>query len=89
MSPTAVPSMADAGAVLAGVVRRRRPGALRGARAQRAGRRAGREAGVDALTVTVSASAAYSEKNVKMTVEESMGRWGDPRPRSPRRRSTP
>jgi hydroxymethylglutaryl-CoA lyase len=29
-------------------------------------------AGVDALTVTVSASAAYNEKNVRMTIDESV-----------------
>ena len=31
-------------------------------------------AGVDALTVTVSASPTYNEKNVRMTVDESVGR---------------
>jgi hydroxymethylglutaryl-CoA lyase len=30
------------------------------------------EAGVDALTVTVSASAAYNEKNVNMTIDQSV-----------------
>jgi hydroxymethylglutaryl-CoA lyase len=35
------------------------------------------EAGVDELTVTVSASPAYNEKNVRMTVEESLEQVGE------------
>ena len=71
VSPKAVPSMADAASVLAGVTRDAavRYVALvpnvRGAELALA-------SGVDSLTVTVSASAAYNEKNVKMTIEESI-----------------
>lgn len=35
------------------------------------------EAGVDGLTVTVSASEAYSQRNVKMSVQESVSQIGD------------
>lgn len=71
VSPTSVPSMADAGAVLAAVSRRSgvRYVALvpnvRGAELAVA-------AGVDGLTVTISASATYNEKNVRMTIDESI-----------------
>lgn len=71
VSPRAVPSMAGAGEVLAAV--ERVPGVelvalvpnVRGAVAA-----AG--AGIDALTVTVSASPTYNERNVRMTIEESV-----------------
>jgi hydroxymethylglutaryl-CoA lyase len=71
VSPRAVPSMAGADAVLAAVPRRPDVTLLalvpnvRGAEAAVA-------AGVDALTVTVSASATYNERNVRMTVDESV-----------------
>lgn len=35
------------------------------------------EAGVDGLTVTVSASETYSQKNVRMSTDESVGQIGD------------
>lgn len=71
VSPKAVPSMAGAGEVMAGV--QRRPGVeylalvpnLRGAELAL-------EAGVDGLTVTVSASAEYNERNVRMTIDQSV-----------------
>ena len=71
VSPKAVPSMADAGSVLAGVARDpavRYVALVPNVR----GAELAVEAGVDSLTVTVSASAAYNEKNVKMTIEESI-----------------
>lgn len=71
VSPKAVPSMAGADEVMASL--RRVPGVtylalvpnLRGAELAMA-------AGVDGLTVTVSASAAYNEKNVRMSIDESV-----------------
>lgn len=71
VSPKAVPSMADAGAVLAGLDRRssvRYVALVPNVR----GAELAMEAGVDALTVTVSASLTYNEKNVKMTIDESV-----------------
>jgi hydroxymethylglutaryl-CoA lyase len=70
VSPRAVPAMAGAAEVLAGL--HRVDGVtywalvpnLRGAQMAL-------DAGVDGLTVTVSASEAYSEKNVHMSVDES------------------
>lgn len=70
VSPKAVPSMAGAAEVMAAV--ERGPGVaywalvpnLRGAELAL-------EAGVDGLSVTVSASEAYSEKNVHMSVAQS------------------
>ena len=71
VSPKAVPSMAGAADVMAAI--ERRSGVrywalvpnLRGAQL-------GLESGVDALSVTLSASPAYSEKNTKMTVEQAL-----------------
>lgn len=71
VSPKSVPSMADAGSVLADVVRDpsvRYIALVPNVR----GAELAVEAGVDAITVTVSASEAYNEKNVKMTIEESI-----------------
>jgi hydroxymethylglutaryl-CoA lyase len=71
VSPAAVPAMASAADVLAAVSRAAgvRYVALvpnvRGAELAVA-------ANVDALTVTVSASPAYNEKNVRMTIDESI-----------------
>lgn len=76
VSPKAVPSMAGAAEVMAAVPRSPevRYWALvpnvRGAEMAVA-------AGVDALSVTVSASEAYSQKNVKMSVEESVRSAGE------------
>ncbi len=71
VSPRAVPAMAGAAAVVAGISRR--PGStcaalvpnLRGAEAALA-------AGVDELTVTISASETYNQRNVKMSTDESV-----------------
>ncbi|MGH2685284.1 MAG: hydroxymethylglutaryl-CoA lyase [Actinomycetota bacterium] len=76
VSPKAVPSMAGAAEVMAALDRSVgvRYWALvpntRGAELAGA-------AGVDALSVTVSASEAYSQKNVKMSVEESVVTAGE------------
>ncbi|MDQ1392516.1 MAG: hydroxymethylglutaryl-CoA lyase [Acidimicrobiaceae bacterium] len=75
VSPRAVPAMAQAGDVLAALPRR--PGVrywalvpnVRGAELALA-------AAVDGLTVTVSASEAYSGKNVAMSVQESVAEAG-------------
>ena len=75
VSSKAVPAMAGAADVVVGG-----PGAdassrchAVGARAQRKRRRAGDcAAGVDHLTITISASAAYSEKNVQMTISQAL-----------------
>lgn len=75
VSPKAVPAMADAAEVMAGVHRSEgvRYWALvpntRGA--ERA-----LDAGVDGLTVTLSASEGYSQRNVRMSVEESLAQVG-------------
>jgi len=76
VSPKAVPSMAGAAEVMAALDRSAgvRYWALvpnaRGAELAAA-------AGVDALSVTVSASETYSQKNVKMSVEESVTAAGE------------
>ncbi|MDO8391381.1 MAG: hydroxymethylglutaryl-CoA lyase [Actinomycetota bacterium] len=71
VSPKAVPSMAGAAEVVAGlgapegVVRAALVPNVRGAELALA-------AGVDELTVTISASGVYNERNVKMTIDESV-----------------
>ncbi len=71
VSPRAVPAMAGAEEVLAAVGPR--AGVVRVALVPNAiGAQRALGCGVDELTVTVSASAAYSEKNVHMTVGESV-----------------
>ncbi|MEI7547478.1 MAG: hydroxymethylglutaryl-CoA lyase, partial [Actinomycetota bacterium] len=71
VSPKAVPSMAGAAEVVAGVgapegvVRAALVPNVRGAEMALA-------AGLDELTVTISASAVYNERNVKMTIDESV-----------------
>ncbi len=71
VSPKAVPAMAGAGEVVAGfgapegVVRTVLVPNVRGAELALA-------AGVDALTVTISASATYNVRNVHMTIDESV-----------------
>lgn len=71
VSPQAVPSMAGAGEVVAALP------AVSGARCvalvpNLKGAELALAAGVRELSVTVSASAAYNEKNVRMTVDESV-----------------
>ena len=78
VSPRAVPAMADAAEVVAELRGRVTAGArlwalvpnLKGAELALA-------AGVDALSVTVSASPVYSEKNVRMSVEDSLRAAGE------------
>ncbi|MGB8861374.1 MAG: hydroxymethylglutaryl-CoA lyase, partial [Ilumatobacteraceae bacterium] len=71
VSPTAVPAMAGAAEVVAGlgpvegVVRTALVPNVRGAEMALA-------AGLDELTVTISASATYNERNVHMTIDESV-----------------
>jgi hydroxymethylglutaryl-CoA lyase len=75
VSPKAVPAMAGAGEVMAGVPRspELRYAALvpnlKGAELALA-------ADVDELTVTISASEAYNQRNVKMSVDESLAEIG-------------
>ena len=75
VSPKAVPSMAGAADVLAGlgapegVVRAALVPNVRGAEMALA-------AGVDELTVTISASATYNERNVHMSIDESLDAIG-------------
>lgn len=71
VSERAVPPMAGAAEVLAAV------GTLPGVTVfalvpNTKGAERGRAAGIDHFTVTVSASAAYNEKNVRMTIDESV-----------------
>lgn len=76
VSPTAVPSMAGATELVEalgapeGVVRAALVPNARGAEMALA-------AGVDELTVTVSASAEYSSRNVRMTIDESVASTGE------------
>lgn len=71
VSPKAVPAMADAAEVVAGfgapegVVRAALVPNVRGAELALA-------AGIDELTVTISASATYNDRNVHMTIDESV-----------------
>jgi hydroxymethylglutaryl-CoA lyase len=71
VSPKAVPSMAGAAEVMAAV--RRREGVVYTALVPNVrGAEMALDAGMDALSVTVSASPAYNEKNVRMTVDQSV-----------------
>jgi hydroxymethylglutaryl-CoA lyase len=70
VSPRAVPAMAGAAEVVAAVGPR--PGVVRTALVPNVvGARLALDSSIDALTVTISVSAAYSEKNVHMTPAES------------------
>ena len=71
VSPKAVPSMSGAAEVVAAVGRP--PGVVRAALVPNLrGAELAIDAGMDELTVTISASAAYNEKNVRRTIEESV-----------------
>jgi hydroxymethylglutaryl-CoA lyase len=71
VSPRAVPAMAGAADVMAALPRS--PAVRRVALVPNVkGAELAVEAGVDALTLTVSASEAYSQRNVRMSVEESL-----------------
>lgn len=82
VSPRAVPAMAEASAVVAGVrdaLATATGGAGPGGDLTLValvpnvrGARMAAESGVDALTLTVSASEAYSQRNVHMSVDESL-----------------
>lgn len=75
VSPKAVPSMAGAAEVLAAV--ERRPGVRYAALVPNLrGAELALDAGADAISVTLSASPAYSEKNVRMSVDESVDQLG-------------
>lgn len=70
VSPKAVPAMAGAAEVVAGVPAR--PGLVRAALVPNArGASMAAEAGVDEITVTISASEAYNQRNVHMSTAES------------------
>ncbi|HEX2577749.1 MAG TPA: hydroxymethylglutaryl-CoA lyase [Aquihabitans sp.] len=72
VSPRAVPAMAGAGEVIAGITRR--PGATYAALVPNVrGAELALDAGVDELTVTISASDAYNRRNVNRSTEESVG----------------
>jgi hydroxymethylglutaryl-CoA lyase len=71
VSPKAVPAMAGAAEVVAAI--ERRPGVTYAALVPNAkGASMALDAGVDELTVTLSASEAYSQRNVRMSVDESV-----------------
>lgn len=72
VSPKAVPSMAGGAEVLAAV--ERHPGVAYVALVpNQRGAEMALAAGVDGLSVTVSASAEYNQRNVRMTIDESIG----------------
>jgi len=76
VSPKAVPSMAGAAEVVAAL--ERRPGVTFTALVPNVkGASMALEAGVDEVTVTISASPTYNEKNVRMTVDESLAQVGE------------
>ena len=76
VSPKAVPAMAGAAEVLARV--RRSPGVSYGALVPNVrGATDALGAGVDELTVTISASETYNQRNVHMSVEESRSVVGE------------
>ena len=71
VSPRAIPAMAGAAEVMASI--RRRPGVKYLALVpNRKGAELALAADMDGLTVTVSASPAYNERNVHMTIEQSV-----------------
>jgi hydroxymethylglutaryl-CoA lyase len=75
VSPKAVPAMAGAAEVIAALPRSpavRRVALVPNVR----GAELAAEAGVDALTLTASASEAYSQRNVHMSVDESLAQVG-------------
>jgi hydroxymethylglutaryl-CoA lyase len=77
VSPKAVPQMAGAAEVMQGVLDRRVDGVQYVALVPNAkGAELALEAGVDGLSLTVSASEAYSQRNVRMSVDESLAQVG-------------
>jgi hydroxymethylglutaryl-CoA lyase len=76
VSPKAVPAMAGAAEVVAGVPAR--AGLVRAALVPNAkGATLALDAGVDELTVTISASETYNQRNVRMSTAESEAAIGD------------
>jgi hydroxymethylglutaryl-CoA lyase len=76
VSPKAVPSMAGAAEVMA-AVRRDSSVTYTALVPNVKGAELAMDAGMDALSVTVSASPAYNEKNVRMTVDASVAQVGE------------
>lgn len=76
VSPKAVPAMAGASEVFAAIDRKDGVHYL-ALVPNRRGAEMAVEAGADGLTVTVSASEAYSEKNVHMSVDQSIAAVGE------------
>jgi hydroxymethylglutaryl-CoA lyase len=75
VSPKAIPAMAGAAEVIAALPRS--PAVRHVALVPNVkGAELAAEAGVDALTLTVSASEGYSQRNVHMTVDESLAQVG-------------
>jgi hydroxymethylglutaryl-CoA lyase len=75
VSPKAVPAMAGAAAVVAAIGPR--SGVVRAALVPNTrGAELAIESGIDELTVTISASAVYNERNVHMTIDESVEQVG-------------
>lgn len=71
VSPKAVPAMAGAAEVMAGI--ERRPGVRLAALVPNArGADMALAAGADEITVTISASPTYNARNVRMTIDESV-----------------
>ena len=84
VSPKAVPAMAGAADVVAALLGEVPAGATMWALVpNRTGAELARAAGVDHLTITISASAAYSEKNTGMTIDEVMGEVAEIRAAAP------
>lgn len=76
VSPKAVPAMAGAAEVLAGIDRR--PGSTYAALVPNLkGAELALEAGVDELTVTLAASEGYNQRNVRMSIADSETVIGD------------
>lgn len=74
VSPRAVPAMDGAARVLAGF---RQPGVTRWALVPNVrGAQMALDAGADALSVTASASEAYSQRNVRMSIDEAVAEAG-------------
>ena len=76
VSPSAVPAMARADEVMAGIARRDDVSYVALVPNVR-GAEMALDAGVDGLNVTISASPAYNEKNVRRTIAESLSGIGE------------
>ena len=84
VSPKAVPAMAGAAEVVASLLGEVPAGATMWALVpNRTGAELAGAAGVDHLTITISASAAYSEKNTRMTIGEAMAQVAEIREAAP------